>query len=456
MTEELKNKITGGFKSVLENTNSELLKDFRNTEFEKFSAAGFPTLKTEEWRHTPLKFLDEINFNIKTLPDRSVIGSNDVSGFLLKEIKENYIVTLDGFYRSDLSHISTMQNGLTICSLEEAFAKYPEKTAPIFEKNTDNYFNKRRELTENGFESLNAALFRDGLFIDVPENYSDDSVLHVVHILDVRRKTALCNTRTLVLGGKNSRIKIIESVHNLGDYAGFTNAVTDIHGAQGSNIEYYKLQNDSRASYYIGSSDIALEEDCNFHGVTVSLDGKFVRNNMNLRLAGEGSNVKFYGFFFATKDNFIDNHTTVDHAAAKCTSNEIYKGIVDGKSNAVFNGKILVRPGAQQTDAYQSNKNILLSDDAKINSSPQLVIFADDVKCSHGSSTGYLDHDSLFYLKSRGISESKAKGLLLNAFASDVFDKIKISALCDEVKNLTAKRLNLEEELYFCNFNENH
>ena len=456
MTEELNNKIRSCFRSILATSETESLKNFRNKGFRDFSASGFPSLKAEAWRHTPLKFLDNINFNLRTVPDNFKVSSDEIASFLLKEINENYVITLDGFYRDDLSKVSTKQNDLTICSLTSAFARYPEKLIQCFDNSTGDYFNKTGEFTANEFSSLNEAMFNDGLFIDVPENFADDAVLHIVHILDVRRKTGFCNTRTVISAGKHSHIRIIESVHNLGSYAGFTNAVTEILGDDSSQIEYYKLQNDSEASYYIGSSNIKLGRDCTFEGVTVSLDGKFVRNNMNLELAGCGSDAKFYGFFFATKDNFIDNHTTVDHAVADCKSYEAYKGIIDGKSNAVFNGRILVRPDAQHTDAFQSNKNILLNDEAKVNSSPQLVIFADDVKCSHGTTTGYLDKESLLYMRSRGISESVAKSLLLNAFATDIINKIRISALCNEVKNLTAHRLNLEEELYFCNFADNH
>lgn len=439
MIEELRQKADIFFANNAQSALSECFKEMRETAIADFRKNGFPTRKHENWRYTPINFLEDINFDIKS-PSLQGIMHSDIDSFLLKDIRENYIVTIDGVPAPELSDIH--DTGITICSLREALQKYPDLLKRHFGKYAK----------PDHFTSLNTALFQDGLFIHIPENFAGNSVFHIVHALDVRKKAYLCNTRTLIISDTKSQIKIIESVHNIGDYAGFTNSVTEFYAANDSVIDYYKLQNEIKSGYYVGSTSVALDQGSTFHGVTISLDGKFVRNNLNISLNGENISTSMYGFFFATKDNLIDNYTLVDHAMPKCKSKEIYKGIIDGKSTGVFNGKIIVRPDAQQTDAYQSNKNILLSEDARINSKPQLEIYADDVKCSHGSTTGYLDKESLFYLKSRGISESRAKSLLLNAFASDVLSKIKISALCDEVKSLTAKRLNLDEDLYFCKF----
>ncbi len=442
MINELKNKIDNYYRANSENALPVCMKQLRDDAINEFNKNGFPTQKHEEWKYTNVGFLNQIDFAIAAKPKFDSYTKQDVEKFLLKEIRENYLVSIDGYFSEELSQYNFKDQGLIICGLQTACEKYPELIAE--------HFGKYSELANNPFRSLNTAIFQDGIFIYVPKDFSEDAVFHIVHIIDVRRKAYMCSPRTLIVADKSSKIKLIESVHNLGDYAGFTNAVTEISGADNSNIDYYKLQSDKRANYFVGSTDVDLKRDCNFHSATISLDGKFVRNNLNVTLNGENIIANFHGFFFATKDNLIDNHTFVDHAKPNCTSDEVYKGIIDGKSVGVFNGKVLVRPNAQKTVAYQSNKNILLTDDAKIRTKPQLEIYADDVKCSHGATTGYLDKESLFYLKSRGIGETQAKALLLNAFAADIFDKIKISALCDEVKNLTAKRLNIDEDLYFC------
>jgi Fe-S cluster assembly protein SufD len=442
MANELKNKINEYFRAAKTDDMPSYIIDAKQSALAEFAKIGFPTQKMEEWKYTGVKFLDQIDFSIAPKCDENQIKNIKIEDFLLKEIKENYIVTVNGYFSESLSKFNHADEGLIICGLREAISKYPELIA----ENLGKY----SSIANTPFRLLNSAMYQDGVFIYAPKKFKADGVFHIVHLIDSSKKAYLSSPRTLIVADKSAEIKIIESAHNYGDYAGFTNLVTEVIGLENSNIDYYKLQNDNKASYYVGSTDVELKQDSSFHNATISLDGKFVRNNLNVALDGENINANFHGFFYATKDNLIDNHTYVDHLKPNCVSDEVYKGIIDGKSVGVFNGKIMVRPDAQKTNAYQSNKNILISDDAKIYTKPQLEIYADDVKCSHGATTGYLDAESLFYLKSRGIGENKAKALLLNAFASDVFDKIKISALCDEVKSLTAKRLNIDDDAYFC------
>lgn len=445
MQTELLNKIDRCFREYDQCPNEpKYIIDIRQNAYKEFKSLGFPTKKDEEWRFTDTHFLSEIPFNIARTPEKhNAVSREDIENFKLHDNFENVLVTVNGYYSPELSDIKPENSTVEIMSVQDACKKYPEDVRE--------HFGRYSQLKDNPFRSLNTAIISGGLFIKFPDNYHHNSIFHILHIIDVRKGALLCNPRTLLIAGKNAYFKIIESVHNLGDYAGFTNAVTEVYGDENSNIDYYKLQNDSNSSYFVGATDVDLKENSNFHSATISLDGKFVRNNLSVTLNGENINANFHGFFFATKDNLIDNHTFVNHSKPNCVSDEVYKGIIDGKSTGVFRGKILVAPDAQKTNAYQSNKNILLSEEATINTMPQLEIYADDVKCSHGTTTGYLDEESLFYLKARGISESRAKALLLNAFAADVFDKIKISALCDAVKSLTAKRLNIDEDIYFCN-----
>ncbi len=439
MANELKNKIINTYKSLAENNNFDN-KSLRDSAIAEFETLGFPTLKNEEWKYTPLNFINKIDFNIAE--KSSKINFKTIEPFLLKENRENYLVTINGVYSDELSKFNGVKDGIIVCSLNTASEKYPELVAK--------HYNKYSKNSGEAFSLINLSLQLDGLFVYIPKGVNAGGVYHIVHVSDSSEMPIMTNPRTLIICEQGSKLKIIESVHNVGTNPAFTNSVIEIAGADNSNIDYYKLQHDDNNHYFVGTTDVNLSKDCNFHSAAITLEGKFIRNNLNVKLDGEGINANFHGFFFATNDDLIDNHTFVDHAKPNCNSEEVYKGILDDKSIGVFSGKILVRPDAQKTNAYQSNKNIVLSDDAKINTKPQLEIFADDVKCSHGATTGYLDTESLYYLKSRGIGQTMAKALLLNAFANDVFEKIKISTLCDEVKSQVAKRLNIEDDTYFC------
>jgi Fe-S cluster assembly protein SufD len=439
MANELKNKIINTYKSLADNGNFSN-KALRDSAISEFETLGFPTLKNEEWKYTPLNFINKIDFNIAT--ESNNIDFNMIEPFLLKENRENYIVTVNGVFSTELSKYNGVSDGIIICGINIAKEKYPE----LFE----NHFNKYNKNKEEAFSLINLSLQLDGLFIYIPKNVDAGGVYHIVHVSDSREMPVMTNPRTLVICDKSSKLRIIESIHNIGTNPSFTNSVIEIAGLDNSNIDYYKLQHDDNKNYLVGTTDVNLLKDSSFHSASITLDGCFIRNNLNVKLDGEGINANLHGFFFANADNLIDNHTFVDHAKPNCNSEEVYKGILNDRSSGVFSGKILVRPDAQKTNAYQSNKNIVLTDEAKINTKPQLEIFADDVKCSHGATTGYLDLESLYYLKSRGIGETMAKALLLNAFGNDVFDKIKISTLCDEVKSQIAKRLNIEDDTYFC------
>ena len=253
----------------------------------------------------------------------------------------------------------------------------------------------------------------------------------------------------MIVAGCCAKLHIVQTVHTLGDKPSFSNTVTEIIQKPYSQVDFYEYQADSNNSYLIENNNVVQEKGSVFNSAAITLDGAFVRNNLTSVLNEEAVETHFYGFYYLDGKNFVDNHTFVDHAKPNCISNEIYKGILDQEAKAVFNGKVLVRKDAQKTNAYQTNRNIVLSDDASINTKPQLEIFADDVKCSHGATSGYLDQDAMFYLKARGIPEDKAKALLLNAFAGEIVEKINIDQLRDAIKTKISERLNVED-IYFC------
>lgn len=410
--------------------------------YEEFKKMGFPTKNDEEWRYDDLSFLDEIPFKLSNPRNPGDITKNDIEKFKINEDFENVIVTVNGAYVPELSTLSEDTHGVEIKTLQEACK---DNQADMAE-----HFGRYAKTKDKPFRALNTSIITDGLFIKFPKNYSREHVFHIIHIIDVRKGAYACNTRTLLKAEPGATFKIIESYHDIGEYPGWTNAVTEVYGDANSDIDYYKLQDDMQSSYLITSTDVELKQDSNFHSATITLDGKYVRNNLNVSLNGENINANFHGFFFPMNGNFFNNNTYVNHAMPNCNSDEVYKGIIDSGSTGVFKGKIYIAQDAQKSNAYQSNKNILLSETAEIYTQPQLEIYADDVKCSHGATTGYLDKDALFYCRARGISESTARALLLNAFAADVFEKINIPTIREKVKSLTAQRLNINEDVHFC------
>jgi Fe-S cluster assembly protein SufD len=312
-----------------------------------------------------------------------------------------------------------------------------------------NHLGKYAGYENDPFVSINTALSQDGAYIYIPDGVMLEEPIQLIFLNDSRQGEIMSNPRNLIIVGDCSQVKILETNYTIGDKPSLTNMVTEIVADRFANVDYYKVQNNGENSYYIGTIQASQERGSVFNNSTVTIRGNFIRNNLNTRHNDEGCESNYHGFYLLEGKDFVDNHTLVDHAKPNCTSSEVYKGIIGDYATAVFNGKIVVRPDAQKTNAYQSNKNILMSDNATINTKPQLEIFADDVKCSHGAASGNLDKESLFYLKSRGIGEEKAKALLLNAFASDVVEKINISELRDQIKQQIAVRLNMED-IFFC------
>jgi len=443
---DLKAKLLSEFESIRNNKfsgNSKSLENIRIEAINSFASKGFPTPKTEEWKYSNINFINKNSFKLQTEKPTFDLVPGDIDKFAFNGLFENLLVFVNGFFAPELSKIISAKK-ITIKSLSDGIDDNYELT--------EHYLGNNSNLSDDAFTSLNTAFFNDGAYIIVPDDILDIEPIHLLYINDVRNSSVWSNPRNLILVGKNSSVRIIETCQTIGNNAGFTNSFTEIVQRPFSNIDYYKVQNDLGNLFYIGTTQVHQESDSVFNSSTISLNGSFTRNNLNTNFKGEHSEAHFNGFYFLDKNNFVDNHTLADHSFPNCNSNELYKGILDDTSHAVFNGKIIVRKDAQKTNAYQSNKNILLSNDATINTKPQLEIFADDVKCSHGATTGYLDKEALFYLRARGISEDNARALMLNAFAADVISKINIPELRDNIKKQVAERLKVEDDIYFCSF----
>ncbi len=400
----------------------------RKEALEAFKEVGIPTLKYENWKYTKLAFINQFDFNL-------AIGGNITKEDIEAKVPKfdaYKLVFVNGKYEESLSDTVNVK-GLVIDNFSTALSK--NEISALYSKVAD--------YKKDPFLALNTALALDGAYIKVEKNAIIDKPLHLVVINDAKEQSTKTFFRNMIDISDNASVKILESNHTIGDNPAMTNVVSEVFVGQNARAEYHKMQADTENSYYFGNIQVQQQKDSHFKTSTISLSGKFIRNNINTVLNGTGCQSDMDGFYYVDGDNLIDNHTYLDHAMPHCDSNEFYKGIMNGKGTAVFNGKIMVRPDAQQTNAYQSNKNILLSDDATINTKPELEIYADDVKCSHGATCGYMDDESLFYLRARGIGEKEAKTLLLNAFAGEVIQRIEIEDLRNFATELILNRLNV-------------
>jgi len=330
-------------------------------------------------------------------------------------------------------------NGIILGSLAEAMKKYPE----LVGKHLGHY----TSAALSSFTALNTAFAMDGIFIYVPDGVKSPKPVQMINVIH-HNENLFLQSRNLVILGNGSRMSIVHCDDSYNHQASFSNIVTEVHLDEGASLDHYKLQNLNNNSTLISSVYFQLEASANLESHYLSLNGGLIRNNINLLFNGPHSNANMNGLYLMDSKQHIDNHLFIDHANPNCNSSELFKGILDENASGVFNGHVLVRRDAQKTNAYQSNRNILLTDNAKVNSKPFLEIYADDVKCSHGSTTGQLDQDSLFYLRQRGIGEESARMLLMYAFADEVIRKIDIPALRYRVEDMVKKRL--QGELQIC------
>ncbi len=391
-----------------------------------FVANGFPTTKNEEWKYTNLAPVLKQSFDL--YPTDNILTAATVDQLSL--LKENSILLVfeNGKLNKSLSRISELPKGLIVGDLADHLDH------PAVQSHLGHYADGKTE----SLVALNTAFIRHGTFLQVEKNVV---VEEPVYILSVTTATqALTYPRNLFIAESGSKIKIVESVH--GTTASFTNAVTEIVIRENAFLELTKIQAEEGEASRVDHTEASLHKNSLFHIHTISGGSKLVRNDLHIVLNAENANAYLNGLYVINGNDHVDNHTLVDHAMPNCYTNELYKGIMGGRSHGVFNGKIMVRKDAQKTNAYQSNKNIILSDEAMMNTKPQLEIYADDVKCSHGATTGRLDDESLFYLRSRGIGLEAARALLTIAFADDVLSRISIESLKEELQSLIHRSLN--------------
>lgn len=435
INDDLKQKLITEFELSEKNLNGEAENNFhkiRRNAIEKFRELGFPLKKLEEWKYTNINPILKHDFRFSYSESDTTVTKKDIDDLVLKNSASNVLVFINGSFSKNYSNIVTNNENVFIGNLSEMKNSQNE----IFEK----HFSKYAKPDNNGLVALNTAFAQDGAFVYVKKGVSVEEPIHLLFISDSGKANHLSQPRNLFLAGEGSSVKIIEEYHSFGDKINYTNSVSEIFCDSDSYLEHYKIQNNEGNTYHTGTTQVKQNKNSHFTNTTISWGGAITRNNLISLFDGANTECHFYGLYLLGGNQHVDNHTLADHAMPNCFSNELYKGIIDDKATGVFNGRIMVRQDAQKTNAYQSNKNILLSEDATIYSKPQLEIFADDVKCSHGATTGQLNEEEMFYLRSRGIGEDDARILLLKAFASDVIDSVKI----DELKEKLYEKLQLK------------
>lgn len=398
----------------------------RDVAMETFLKQGIPSRKQEEYRYLNIDVLLKDNFGLSI---GKAISTNSLKQ--RKGIENSFLVVIEnGSFNAELSLIRDLPKGLIISDIAKA------SSSETFQK----HFSKQADIQNDPFIALNTALANGGVFVHVAKSAVIEHPIHILNICSVDQNTFI-QSRNLIVAEENSQAKFVEHFVTMDSSAkSFSNAITEIVVAANANIEHYKIQEEGENGHLMNTTQVYQEKQSVFSTNNFTLSGSFVRNNLNIILDAEYIETHLNGLYITGGTQVIDNHTLVDHRKPNCNSNELYKGIIEDKSSATFNGKIYVRKDAQKTNAFQSNKNILLSDDGTINTKPQLEIYADDVKCSHGTSTGKLDEDKVFYLRTRGLSELNAKKLLMHAFASEVVDQIRIDSLRDYVEEMISSR----------------
>ena len=409
------------------------LQDKRAAAIEVFEQQGFPTKKQEDWKYTSLRNLTKSNFSV--FPKQEVsLKLDDVKEYILQDVDTYKIVFVDGIYNAYLSE--TTHEGVDVCLLSAALTK-PKYTLTI-----KKYFNQIAE-KEASLTALNTAFTKEGAYIHVPDGKLVEKPVQIIHFTTDKNPNLLLQPRNLIVVGKNAEIQIVERHQSLTTNATFTNVVTEIFTELNAQLDYYKIQNDQTTASLIDSTYISQQKHSHAKVHTFSLGGKLTRNNLNFYHKDAEINSTMKGITLIEGNQFVDHHTLVHHAQPNSESHQDYKGIFAEKATGVFNGKIIVEKEAQKTNAFQQNNNILMDDKASINTKPQLEIFADDVKCSHGCTIGQLDEDALFYLQSRGIPRKEARGLLTYAFANNVLQSVKIDSVRKRINKLIAEKLSV-------------
>jgi Fe-S cluster assembly protein SufD len=429
---ELKDKMIASFMAFEEKIkDNEDLHEVRNHAIKNFENKGFPTKKEEAWKYTSLNAILKNDFSVFPKKENT-IEFKDVKKYFLHEIDTYKVVFIDGIFSSFLS--STTHEGLDVCLMASALTK------PKYKMVIDTYFNQIAN-KEDSLTSLNTAFSLEGAYINIPKSKVVEKPIEIIYFSTGNEAALMVQPRNLIIVGENAHVQIVERHQSLNSNPVLTNSVTEIFAQKRAIVDYYKIQNDVQTANLIDNTYIAQKQESRVAVHTFSFGGNITRNNLNFYHQGERIDSTLKGITIIGDKQHVDHYTLVQHATPNCESHQNYKTILNDSSTGVFNGKIFVEKEAQKTDAFQQNNNILIGDKATINAKPQLEIFADDVKCSHGCTIGQLDESAMFYMQQRGIPKKEAKALLMYAFTSEVTNSVKIPELKAKIARIIADKL---------------
>jgi Fe-S cluster assembly protein SufD len=409
----------------------EALQSLHNKGIGEFKKIGFPEKKSEQYKYTFLEPLFDNDYKQSLQPENFNFEVEEIFKCDVTNLDTYTVLFINGFYYHKNKLLENIPDGVWIGSLAKAAFEKPELLKKYLDKIATN---------DEGLVPLNSAFFQDGIVVYVPKNVTIEKPLQIINVL-LSDEDLLVQQRNLIVLDENSSAKLVICDHTLSDKNFLSNSVTEISVGKGAQLNQVFLQNEHNGAKKISSIFIRQEQNSKVTSNTITLHGGLVRNNMNVLLDGEGAENNSYGLFLTDKSQHVDNYVFINHAVPLCTSNQLFKGVLDDASSGSFNGKVLVSRDAQKTMAYQKSSNLLLTAEAKMNTRPQLEIYADDVKCSHGATVGQLDQEALFYMRARGISKEEARLLLMYAFATEIVDQVQIPLLKERLTDLVNLRL---------------
>jgi Fe-S cluster assembly protein SufD len=418
----------------------EWLRAIRQRGMSRFETLGFPTMKNEDWHFTSVAPIAERTFRAAAVSSRGVSSEGSTAGMVARADLERFtfgeprwhtLVFVNGEFAADLSSYAGLVNGVRVSSLARAVRSGTGRP--------ERHIGKIAAFEQHSFTALNTAFIRDGAFIEIQADAVIEEPIHLVFVSEGHGES-VSHPRNLIVAARHSRATVIESYVSIRDSVYFTNAVTEISLGEGAHLDHYKIQRESESAFHVGTTQVRQARDSQFHSFSFAVGGALSRTNIYTSLDGDAATCTLNGLYLADGKQHIDHQTSIEHIAPNCPSHEVYKGVLDGRSHGVFNGKVYVHPEAQKTDGKQSNNNLLLSPTARVDTKPQLEIFADDVKCTHGATVGRLDEMAMFYLNSRGIGPDSARTLLTYAFAADVLETIELTPLKKKLEEMVLVR----------------
>jgi len=406
------------------------IQSMREAAFETFRRLGFPTTKNEDWHFTSVAPIVEHDYLYITTPSGDVRPAA-LSPFTFGQSDWHTLVFVNGRYSPELSATTELPRGVRVLDLQRAWRDAPELAEQLGQITT---------YDDRAFTALNTAFMHDGAVVSIEREIEVDTPIHLLFVTDAVAAKSVMHPRNLIAVGRHAKATVVESYVSLSDAVYFTNAVTEVAIGECATLRHYKMQREGMRAYHVGTIDAHQARDSHYFSFSLAIGGSLTRTNVYTTLDGEGCGSTLNGLYMLDGEQHCDHQTMIVHAQPNCYSRELYKGVLDGQSHGVFNGKVYVDPIAQKTDGKQTNNTLLLSDKAHIDTKPQLEIFADDVKCTHGATVGRLDEQALFYMKSRGVSRELARRLLTYAFAADVLETLEQQSVREELERMTLRR----------------